>query len=362
MDPIFNMFKVKFSKLDEIISNNCEISQDSKIKIFINLEPIFRKLLASKVDEYLKIKNDEKILEMVSNIINLASHYRLFFTKNKLYSQVYLYMGYPFKEVLKNKSLNPKYRDYYKHKFTKDPRGMILGNTLNDAIPLVKVIIEYIEGVYFIESNSLESSLIPQVITDSEESNTVNFILTNDRYDYQYTNKDFYIIRPKQNESYVINKSNLIRILKLEDKIVNDIDIPSHFYPFILCLLGDKYRNIDKIKRMGLSTLIKTINSAIEENIIGKDVTNINILANMIKKEYQGLVLTNFYTVDLDSQMQLLNLKDKYVITSQITDKFDNATLKRINNDYFQQYPIQLIELTSANNLIKKTKKTDIFL
>lgn len=213
------------------------------------------------------------------------------------------------------------------------------------------------DGVYLIEADSIESSLVPHIIKKDTPANEINMIVSTDRYDYQYVNKDYYIIRPKKADSYMIDKNNLMHILKLEDKIVNNITVGSHFYPFILSLLGDKYRNIEKIKRVGLASLLKIIHGAIENSIISKDVSNINILSGIMKEEFKGLLLQNFYCTDIDTQFSMLNIKDLYSITSQLTDKFDNVTLKKINNEYFKQHPLFLLELTEANNLIKKKKR-----
>jgi hypothetical protein len=337
------------------------MTRDSRVNLFINLEPIIKKLANANIDEYLKVRTEEKSYEMISNIINLAAHYRLFFTKNKIYSKIYMYLNYPFKSVYKNRSINPDYRKSYQHKFTKDTKTTVLTNTLDSILPFVKIILEYVDGVYLIQADSIESSLVPHIIKKDTPTNEVNFILSNDKYDYQYVNKDYYIIRPKQDDSYIVDKNNLIRMLKLEDKIVNDITVGSHFYPFILSLLGDKHRNIEKMKRIGLASLLKTIKLAIESNVIGKDVSNINILSSIIKEEYKALLLQNFYCTDIDTQFAMLNIKDLYSVTSQLVDKFDNVALKKLNDQYFRQHPIYLLELTGANNLIKKKRK-DIFL
>lgn len=360
MDVIFNLFKVKYTKLDELIMRQCkEIGPDSKVNVFINLEPVLKKLVASNIDEYLKVKTEEKSFELISNIINLAAHYRLFFTKNKLYSKIYLYLNYPFKTNYKNRLINPDYRKNYQHKYTKDTKTLVLSNSLENVLPFVKIILEYIEGVYLIESDYIESALVPLIVTKEYPSNALNFIVTTDKYEYQYVNKGFYIIRPKQDVSYIVSRKNLIEMIKLEEKVLTDKTVNPDLYPFILSLLGDKYRNIEKIKRVGLTSILKMINSAIENNIIGKDVTNINILSNIIKEEYRGMILSNYYCIDLDTQYNLLNYKDLYEITSQIVDKFDNIALKKINDQYFSNYPIYLLELTEAR-LIKK--KPNIFL
>jgi hypothetical protein len=338
------------------------MTKDSKVNLFINLEPILKRLVSSNIDEYLKVKTNEKSFEMISNIINLAAHYRLFFAKNKIYSNIYMYIGYPFKVEYKNRNINPNYRDYYEHKYTKDPKTTILTNTLNNVLPFVKIILEYVEGVYLIESDTLESSTVPNLIMREFPTNNVNFILSTDRYDYQYAVKGAYIIRPKLQDSYLVSKTNLMNMIKLEDKIVNDIEVGTNFFPFILSLLGDKYRNIEKIKRIGLGNLLKLINKAIDENLIGKDVSNINLLSKIVKEEYRALLLTNYYCTDIDTQLQMMNVRDVYNVTKQIIDKFDNVALKKINNDYFKHYPIYLIELTEANNLLGKKRKKDIFL
>ena len=57
--------------------------------------------------------------------------------------------------------------------------------------------------------------------------------------------------------------------------------------------------------------------------------------------------MNNFYCTDIDFQLLSLNTRDHYNIISQLKDKFDNVSLKKINDKYFTEYPLQLIEVTS---------------
>jgi hypothetical protein len=228
---------------------------------------------------------------------------------------------------------------------------------LSSSIPFAKIILEYIEGVYLIQGESIESSLIPNIITNELNDDAINFIISTDNYDYQYANKGYYIIHPKQDESFIVNQDNLIECLKNTEKVYNDTLVDNHYYPFIISLLGNKPRNIEKIKRIGLANIIKMIDKALKEKVIGKDVFNINILANIIKEDYRKLLLNNYYCTDIDTQMNMLNTKDLYYITSQITDKFDNASLIRINNEFFTDYPMYIMELSDASKLLKKKTK-----
>jgi hypothetical protein len=89
MEVIFNLFKVKYKKLDELITASCpDLTKDSKVNIFINFESIMKKLASSNVEEYLRVKQNERSYEMISNIVNFAMHYRKFFTNNKVYSRI----------------------------------------------------------------------------------------------------------------------------------------------------------------------------------------------------------------------------------------------------------------------------------
>jgi hypothetical protein len=249
----------------------------------------------------------------------------------------------------------------YEHKYTKDPKTIILKNTLDYSLGFVKTILEYVEGVYFIEPDSIEPSLIPYVITRQSKDDNINIILSTDRYDYQYATEGFYIIRPKQEDSYMVTKENLINIVKLEEKITSDVLVGSNFYQFILPLLGDKYRDISKIRRVGLASILKMIAAGIKADVIGKDTYNHNVFSDILKAEYQSLFRTNFSCTNLVSQYNMLNVRDFYTIEKQIVDKFDNIALKKINDEYFKYYPIYLLELTDAGKLNKK-KGPDVFL
>lgn len=358
MEPIFNLFKIKFTKLDEIITQgSTNLNKNSKVNVFINFESVLKKLASSNIEEYLRVKGEERNFEMISNIINLASHYRLFFSKNGIYSKVFIYLNYPFKNMYKNRLINAEYRTYYENKYAKNPNHFVLNEVISSSLPLTKIILEYVEGVYLIQSDYIENSLVPYIISDGTTEDGVNFIITNDVYDYQYVNNGFFILKPNKDESLLINKDNVMKTLKQREEISNDSTLDSKYLPFILSLLGNKERNIEKIKRIGLVNIIKMIIKALKEHVISEGVFNINILSNVIKEEYKSLVLNNFYCTDIETQFQMLNIKDLYIITSQLVDKFDNESLKKLNDQYFSLYPIQLLELTSGSKFLKKDKK-----
>lgn len=360
MDPIFNLHKVRFAVLDDLMKRSGPtFKKGETANIYINLEIILRKMRAQNVEDYLKVRKEKKMYELISNIINLIAHYRLYFTKNKIYSKVFLYMNFPFEGEYKNRVFNTTYRRYYQERYTKDDRTQVLRSSLNAAIPLTKIILEYVEDVHFVSSNTIEASVLPAILAEKKPA-THHFIVSSDPYDYQHALDGFYIIRPKQQNSYIVNKDNLISVSKMEANVMTKIEVPATFYPFILSVLGDKERSIEKIRGVGIKTILTMLKKGLDAHLISPDLTNVNLLLQVIRDEYKDLIMSNYFSTNITIQKQMLNSIDRDAIETQLTNLYGHRSLKDLNDQYFIEHPIQIMELTSASNLL--VKKTDIFL
>lgn len=358
MDIIFNLFKVRFYLMDKILVDNDILpSRDDRVNIFINIEPILRKLLTVNGDELSKVSRIN-IKDLTSNIINLAAHYRLFFSKNKTYSRIYLYIPTPL-DSYANSTFIDSYRELYNHNMTKNTKYKNLSNAIRDSIDIVQLICEYIEGVYFIESGATENSLVPYIVNKDNNDNYKNFIVSSDPYDYQYVNYGFNVIVPKKDDSHIINKDNLIDHIKFKNRCNSQYNPNNNLFTFIHSLMGDQRRGIPRISRMGLSTILKTIDKAIVSNKITDNTFNINILLPIIKEEYINDILNNYYCTDIVSQYDRIHHCDSYFIIKQIKDKYDSDALKEVNNTYFSDTPIMLIEAMSGSSY--KDTNDDIF-
>ena len=64
-----------------------------------------------KCIDYLKMNNPIKHIEFISNVINLAAHYKGFFIKNGINLNIYLYIQHPFEST---DQINRKYNDEYR--------------------------------------------------------------------------------------------------------------------------------------------------------------------------------------------------------------------------------------------------------
>lgn len=357
MEVFFNMYKIKFEILNKFISNsNIDLSKDNYL--YINLEPLLRRIIHANIDNELRIKKNERILEFISYVFNLASHYRLYFASKKVYCKVYIFMGYPFDVNYINNDVKPDYRYNYQEMF-KSNVNIGLRNIIEDSLSLLKTILEYIDGVYLIESGNIEPSLIPMIIDSQNENKSKNnFIVSTDRYDYQYCLKDYYVLRPKQKNSYILYKGNIIDMMSIEEKMLpGEYDINYNIIPFMLSIMGNELRSLNKIKGMGFKTIIKGIQKGKDIGLISDKVNNIFILSKILKDSVQEQVFQNYICTDLDTQYKKIKEVEKHNIIIQLKDKFDNKELKELNDEYFVYQPLNLLEILSCckykNNKIK---------
>lgn len=352
MELYFNLFKIKYEKLIELLRNDEDIyiEQGDTVNVFINLEPIFMKMCNPKVNERLMMRGKHQF-EFISCVINLAAHYRWFFTKNKINSRIYLYCSSPTNLQYKNSIYNKDYRAQYNFKFTERGGNLLLHKVINESIQYIQLICEYLPGVYFIVSNNLENSLVPHIILnnkdeDDEVEPAANFIVSSALYDIQYVNKKCSILLPKLDKSTILSRKNIIPYLMVSNDCSHGLNIGPKMLPFILSIIGNKNRNIYNIKGMQIKSAFKLLETALDLKVISNDVTSIHMLLDVIKSQYREELLNNFYCTDIDSQMSQLNIKDIHSVVDQINDKFDNIALKNINEKYFKSHPLQLIELT----------------
>lgn len=347
----FNMFKIKYSKLDELLKD-FTFEKGEEVYIYINIESILKKLSSTIADRQNIINPSKRNLVLTSCVFNLVSHYRYYFHKKSICSRIFVYGP----ESIDVKYLNREYNKDYRMKavIMNTEETSSIAKTYEDSVKMIKTILNYIEGVYFITSGIIEPSIVPLVISKYFRTEVnKNFLITDDRYEYQYIKEYFIILKPRMDKSQLIDSLNVMDILKSKTKC-NNIENPDiNFLPFIVSVLGDKYRNIDKIKGLGVSRIYSSIEEGLKNNIITDDINNINSLACLIKEEFQNDFLINYMITSIYEQYKKISdVEEKYIL-NQIIDKHDGGYLKIVNEDHFYEYPLNIIEINTG---IKKRK------
>lgn len=362
IDPIFNMYKIKFDTLDKL---NPLDNTKSKVRVYVNLEMVLKTLITQRNSNQLQASGDTNGMKLciISNIINLAQHYRLYCVKHGKQCEVFVYFNYPH-GIYYNTEFIVNYRSYYVDRVLKNENAHYLESNLNPIIDFLKILYKYVEGVYIINSSKIESSVLPYLISKNSqdiEDEWQNIIVSNNKYDLQYVNHNFTILSPYGDTSSVITQNNAIMLLKSFYDVATPIDVSPMFIPFITSLLGDKYRCIPKIRGVGLASILKIIKDGLTSKEITFNTSNMMMLRNIIKSEYQEMFDTNYQCVDIELQYHRISDAEVQHIIEMKEDKFDEKALERINEAYFSEHPIMIINPKTEQIRNKRYSNKSIF-
>ena len=342
IDPIFNMFKIKFDILDSWSA----LKNVKKVRIFINVENVFKVLYSQRLNNYLLANGNTVDVKrcLVSNIINLAQHYRLYCAKCRVDNEIFLYWNTSSKKYL-NKEYISDYRSYYNNKIYKNDNCYYLSQCMDDVYDQLKVIISYVNQVYMITDDEIESGLIPYIFyRDQKDDSMKNIIVTNSKYEYQYVLYGFDVWKPDREDSLRLTSDNVVDHLKELNKIVSIDTVPINYVPFIISLLGDKYRNIPKINGVGLASIIKMINRGLKTFIITENTTNIDMLSQCIDDKYRDIFMNNYKCTSLPHQYEKMSGAIERRIFDCVVDKYDDTALHYLNDKYFKEHLIMTID------------------
>lgn len=366
LDAIFNLHKVKFSKLDILFKDVDVRSAINDVNIFINIESIYHMFHNSYMEDKLIVMSNQELRDIhaniISNTINLAAHYRLFFTKNKISTNIVFYMNEYNKYTKQNNTMHlKKYRSKYIFDHTENHEYDMINTIMSSVLKSLDNIVDYIDSVYFVSSDRVESSLIPYIMVENKMLNgQLNIMVTKDIYDLQYVNKKFMIVYPMKDESRLITESTIYDVFRDKGELKIDYNLPSYLYPFILSVIGDKRRNIGKIKGVGINTIYKNLSKLFKTLDIGEDeYVSFEQLAMAIKEDKdhpsgnREKVVNNYLCIDIDRQYAMVSESQKTSIENQMVNHYSTDSLKSINSKYFESSPISLMEL---NNYTKRRK------
>ncbi len=352
MDIIFAMHKIKYTSLDRLF---IDFDLKKNINLYINIEDVISKFKHS----FFTIKSERSIqqntISLVSNIINLAAHYKVYFSRKNKNIKIFIYGNYPLKDINpSNREILESYRLKYYNFYSNDVEHHSYIETINNTIPMVLEIIKYIPDIYFIPSGTIESSLVPKIL--SEDNKGTNIILTTDRYEYQYVNHDFYILKIQKKDNHkLLTTDNIIKQLSIEYDLIDDYvsSLSALNIPILYSFTGDIKRSIPNIKFLSMKRAVKIINTAIEKNIISKDISDISSIIEYIDNKYRVEVSEYFNVIDIHSQISRVSTLDKLYINDFIIDKFDISSLKELNEKYFTKNHFMIMELNNKHNFVE---------
>lgn len=362
IDPIFNMHKVKFDIMDnwQFVDKKA-----TRAIVYINLENVFRLLMTPRTSNFIQasasMDTDDYMkkfsLSLVSNIINLGQHYRLWLTKQNMDSRIVLYWNYPIPDEYINQRYIPTYRTTHNERYKGNMEMSCLIECLDEAYKFIQTCIQYVNEVYLINPGKVESSLIPLLLDrevyQEDGLTNMNILVTTNPYEYSYVDYGFHIIAPaiKKKTPLHITQKNVIEALKDKSGVSSVLNAPPDLLEFIAAIMGDSDRSIGKISGVGIATVLKLINVAIDKGIITEHTKDIDMLKGILKGEYVEVFRRNYHCTNFEYQLKDVEPLDVHKIKSCLVDNYDENTLNEMNEKYFKLFPIDIIKPKSQQVL-----------
>ena len=330
-----------------LIKQNLQDIHDMEVSVFINLEGVLRNLTLqqnwpSMISNYKK----KIVLDLESSILNMVSSYRSYFIKERCNPHIFLYYTSLDSKEQEMSSYSKYYRTFYRNKYTQNPEYRDIGNIFQETIvPEIKLILSYIQNCYLIESKSFDGSIIPLIISNSNDRR--NVIISTDIFDTLYffkENFDVIYVKRRFSNLKVINEiqgaiQSIIQGVNPFDSAVFTAEL---YYRLLLSIKGSKIRNINSAKGFGYNKFLKILKEGIDNGIILKDFESIDSVIDLFPDKYKDDIKSSFQCLDLETQYALLTETDIEMINSQVVDQVDADSLNRLNNERFMEFPINL--------------------
>lgn len=327
------------------------------MNIFINLDDFFHILHKPLIDNEFQTCGVDAAKQFSSNILNLLAHYKHWAIKyHHINVKVYgIYTCYT--RTFKNSLYISNYREKFKDRFNLETGYCYFVNSaIYDSVKIFTTIGQYIPDIYLIDSRYLEPSCVPYYIGEKVNIADWNMLITRDTYDLQYAYKDRWtVLLPKGDNSTIIHRGNMWNYINEKDHIYRDdrdIQYNPALYIYAKAIVGDNYRNIPRLRRIGWKTLF-TILDLVKDNH-PNEVSDYILQQELIsylkgKKVTDDEFDANLHAVSVEMQSDLIISIDATVIKHQLIDRIDYDALNRLNREVFIRFPLRLEFLCEMN-------------
>lgn len=349
MDSHFNGYKARYEIMNHFMLPICNSQIVSSMNIFINLDDLFHILHNPLINDEFQVCGKDAPKQLLSNIFNLIGHYRYWAIKNHYSCKVYAIYTTTIRSF-KNNVYIPSYRDHFKIiNATENTKCYFVNNAIQLTTPILSVISKYVPDVYIIDSKYLEPSMIPYYIATEIHQADWNLLVSRDPYDLQYAYRNRWsLLTPKGDNSNVINQYGIWNYVNQKEKVFKDeIDLhyPYSLYVLAKAVVGDRYRSIPRLRRIGWKTLFKMLDQVMEENLSAGETTLKLKLIEKVKGRSSltnEMINANLNAINIELQTESMMQIDRSLINDQIIDVPDYNNLQEMNRTKLMDYPINL--------------------
>jgi len=392
---MFNYYP-KFSDLLALKDKYFQDSESCTLNIYIDFKNVHKvSFMKEYIDAvYNSIINTGKLeISTFHSVINYIMRLKNFFRLSMKFQRVKFFFFIDYGTSIYHHQI---YKDYKKNRLisstsTLDP--MVLDKVISNLkmnVDLCYKILNYVEDVFVIKLDHLESDFIPHyLIRNNTSKSDYHLILSNDKDMLQsltLNDRTFMYVKnissnkSKGNILALLNKNSVVNyfmrtfVLKDEDTQYHP-EIAKHF-PLLLSLCGDDGDNVPGIKNVGIKKAYSILVTLLKYNINLDDIVD----CILYKKKYEfnasknsditstlktindnlellnvGYRLISFdqliYFLDISSSTKPDKYSFNYPINTSIKDKYIDVIANTINNT--KKFVYSFKEILQIINSIK---------
>lgn len=343
---------IRYEVLYSLIMNSYSGSNCTEINLFVDLNSATKQLYSIDSWSY-KYRNR---YEMAATIINMCAHYREFFRRLGVKTNIYLIYGLNCPPINENlvKGYNSKFIGAYIKK--KDTNELIADN-----LKVVEYITQNIPGVYFFNCGNNEvSAMIHHLISTLKRPDVENIILSKDILMLQLIPEfNCRVLRPQKTRendntvdiSFIVDNNNLWEKFCTKYRNVNIPDnlIGTNFISNILAMTRVPERGL--YSKLSISKVFKILNLGIANRYINNETLYTQSSINTVLEALD--VSCNKDELDLRYRAISAHYQAAYVLLNEnpefkrlrLIDLQNINELKMIVSQYFSDIPIDLDRL-----------------
>ena len=358
MDAHFNGYKVKYELLNQYMIPIVRSQYVKSMNVFINLDDLFHMMHNPMINNEFQVCGQDAPKQLISNIFNLIGHYRYWCVKNHYECKIYAIYTSTIRSF-KNNVYNVKYREKFKQiNSDENASYYFVNNAIKLAMPMLQIITKYIPDVYIIDSKYLEPSMIPLFISEEINKADWNLMISRDPYDLQYSYRSKWsMITPKGEYSRLVSQTGIWNYVNYKERVYDEdinLQYPYSLYILARSFVGDTYRSIPRLRKIGWKTLFKFLDQIIDENPTASDNTLKLKLIEKIKGKSSltnNMINDNLNSINIELQLEAMLELDKVLITNQILDVPDYDNLQELNRIQFMKYPLNIQFLCNTSTI-----------
>lgn len=327
---------IKYDKLEEIVNKEFDNSNARFVNIFIDayqmLLPIYK---------FYKVDNE---LSVTSCLINMAIHYRSFFRRYGVDSNVFILYS-PTMSTNNRRFCGEYNNTYIKRMMSNNTVYQIVNNNLS----ILGTIVPYLPNIYF-KIGTVETTVMAYDIIQKLDPNIPSIFVTSSQYAFQLPaicpNVILFYKKKNKDEDYSVNSSNALDkfIMETRNQSIDKTNVDQSWVNGFMVLSGIPKRDIKSLCTYKESLkLLHSISS--NYSIIEPEILYDMVFKCTTRNIDFSTIVNRFNCIDLRYQHKMYLTLPESKETSYLSKLNDMNTLLDINDKYFKHNPISLDRL-----------------